>query len=79
MCHCTEYKLLALQVRISEENTLNATTQQFITAKISGCALKQGVKHTHQRVRAIYNYKMRLRSCRIRAVEHRKSAAGLAE
>jgi len=27
--------------RLSEENTLNATTQQFITAKISGCALKQ--------------------------------------
>jgi len=44
MCHCTEYKLSALQVRISEENTLNATTQQFITAKISGCALKQGSK-----------------------------------
>jgi len=34
MCHCTEYKLSALQVRISEENTLNATTQQFITAKM---------------------------------------------
>ena len=41
MCHGTEYKLLALQVRLSEENTLNATTQQFITAKLSGCALKQ--------------------------------------
>ena len=33
MCHCTEYKLLTLQVRISEETKLNATTQQFITAK----------------------------------------------
>jgi len=33
MCHCTEYKLSALQVRISEENKLNATTQEFITAK----------------------------------------------
>jgi len=44
MCHCSEYKLLALQVRLSEENTLNPTTQQFITAKISGCALKQGSK-----------------------------------
>ena len=41
VCHCTEYKLSALQV-ISEGNTLNATTQQFITAKISGCALQQG-------------------------------------
>jgi len=38
MCHRTEHKLLALQVRISQENTLNATTQQFITAKISGYA-----------------------------------------
>jgi len=34
MCHCTWYKLLsALRVRISEENTLNATMQQIITAK----------------------------------------------
>jgi len=40
MCHCTEYKLSALQVRLSKKNKLNATTQQFITAKISGCALK---------------------------------------
>jgi len=61
MCHCTEYKLLALQVRISEKNILNAATQQFTTAKISGCPLKQGVKHTHQCVRAIYSYKVRLR------------------
>jgi len=45
-CHCTEYKVSALQVRISEENTLNATTKQFITAKISGCVLKQG-NNTH--------------------------------
>jgi len=40
MWHCTEYKLLAVQVRLSEENKLNATTQQFITGKISGWALK---------------------------------------
>jgi len=40
MCRCTEYELLALQVMISEENKLNAVTQQFIIAKISGCALK---------------------------------------
>jgi len=25
MCHCTEYNLLALQVRLSEENKPNAT------------------------------------------------------
>jgi len=55
MCHCTEYKVSALQVRISEENKLNATTQQFITAKTSGCAFKQESKHTHHGVRAIYN------------------------
>jgi len=29
-----------LQVRIREKNIRNATTEQFITAKISGCALK---------------------------------------
>jgi len=50
MCHGTEYKLLAPQVRILEENTLNATTQQFITAKISGCTLKQG-SETHSSMR----------------------------
>jgi len=50
MCYWTEYKLSALQVVISEENKLNATTQQFITAKISGCALKQGSK-THSSLR----------------------------
>jgi len=50
-----------LQVRISEENKLNATTQQLITAKISGCVSNQGVKHTNHCVRAIYNGKMRLR------------------
>jgi len=44
LCHCTEYKLSALPVRISDENTLNATTQQFITAKISGWSWKQGSK-----------------------------------
>ena len=63
MCHCTEYKLSALQVRISEENKLNATTQQFITAKISGCFLKQGSKTYHHYVRAIYKGKIKLRWC----------------
>jgi len=50
MCHCTAYQLLALQLRILEENKLNAATQQFITAKISGCVLKQGSK-THLSMR----------------------------
>ena len=78
MCHCTEYKLSALKVRISEENKLNAATQQFITAKISGCVLKQGSK-THSSLRQS-NLQLQngaaLMSCRIRAVEHRKCAAG---
>jgi len=80
MCYCTEYKLSALQVRISEENELNATTQQFITAKISGCALKQG-SETHSSPRQS-NLQLQnqaaLMSSRIRAVEQRKCAAGLA-
>jgi len=50
MGHCTDYKQSALQVQISEENKLNATTQQFITAKISSCALKQRSK-THSSLR----------------------------
>jgi len=42
MCHCTEYQPLVLQVRLLEENTPNTMIQQFVTAKISGGALKQG-------------------------------------
>jgi len=81
MCHCTEYKLSALQVRISEESKPNATTQQFMTAKISGGALKQGRK-THSSLRKS-NLQLQneaaLMSCRIRAVVHRKCAAGLSD
>ena len=79
MCHCAEYKLLALQVRVSEENTLNATNTAVHNCKISGCALKQG-SETHSSMRQS-NLQLQneaaLMSCRIRAVEHRKSAAGL--
>ena len=50
MCHCTEYRLSVLQVRISEVNKLNAGTKQFITAKISSFVLKQGSK-THSSLR----------------------------
>jgi len=83
MCHCTEYKLSVLQVTvgISEENTLNATAQQFTTAKISGCPLKQGSK-THSSLRQQSNLQLQneaaLMSGRTRALEHRKCAAGLA-
>jgi len=80
MCHCTGYKLLALQVRLSEENAPNATIQQFVTAKISGCALKQW-STTHSSIRQgnlQRKNEAALMSCRIRAVEHRVSACGLA-
>jgi len=73
-----EYKLSAIQASISEENTINATTQQFITAKISGCILKQGSK-THSSLRPSNSQLQNdatLMSCRIRAVEHRKCVAG---
>jgi len=30
MCRCIKYKLSALQVTMPEQNTLNATTDQFI-------------------------------------------------
>jgi len=77
--YCTEYTLSALQVTISEENKLNATTQQFMIAKMSGWTLKQGSK-THSSLRQS-NLQLQnqaaLMSCRIRAVEHRKCAAGL--
>jgi len=55
-------------------------TQQFLTAKISGCALKLGSK-THSSLRQrnlqLQNQAAPM-SCRIQAVEHRKCAAGLA-
>ena len=73
MCLCTEYKLLALQVRLSEENTPNATIQQFVTVKISGGALKQG-STTHSSIRQSNLQRKNeaaLMPCRIRAVEHK--------
>ena len=80
MSHCTEYKLSALQVRLSEKNKLNATIQQFITANISGCALKQG-SETHSSLRQSslqLQNQAALRSRQIRVVEHWRCAAGLA-
>jgi len=74
------FKLPALQVRIPEENTPNATTQQFKTAKISGFALKHGSK-THSSLRQSnieLQNEVALMSCPLRAVEHTKCAAGLA-
>jgi len=77
MCRCTEYKLSALQVGLSEKNKLNATTQQFITAKISGCALKQGWNTLITSNLQLQN-QAAPRSRQIRAVEHWRFAAGLA-
>ena len=78
--HCTDYKLSALQVRISVENKLHATTQQLITAKISGCLLKQG-SETHSSL-GQNNLQLQnetaLMCSWIRAVEYKKCAAGLA-
>ena len=79
MCHCTEYKLSALHFRLSEENKLNATTQQFIIAKISGCVLKQGSK-THSSLSQSnlqWQNLAAIMSSQIRGVKHRKCAAGL--
>ena len=81
MCRGTEYELSALQVGISEENKLNPTTQQFITAEISGWALKQGSK-THSSLRQSnlqQQSQATLMSRRIRAVESRKFATGLSD
>jgi len=80
LCLCTYYKLSSLQVGLSEENELNATTQQFKTGKISGCVLKQG-KKAHSSLRQSnlqLQNKAALTSCRVRAAERRKCAAGLA-
>jgi len=50
MRHWTAYKLSALQVKILVENKLKAMTQQFVSAKMSGCELKQGIE-THSSLR----------------------------
>jgi len=80
MCLCTEYELSALQGRISEENKLNATSQQFITVKIAGCVLKQGRKTHSSQCQSTLQLRNEaaLMSRRIRAVEHRGCAGGLA-
>jgi len=63
---------------ISKENKLNATTQQFITAKMSGCTLKQGSETHSSRCQSYVQRQNEaaLMSCRIQAVEHRKCTAG---
>ena len=78
MCHCTEYKLSALQVRISEENKLNAATQEFKTAKFWLCVEKGSKTHSSLRQSNLQLQNVTaLTSRRIRTVEYR-CAAGLA-
>ena len=71
--------LSVLQVRISEENKLNATTQQFVTAKMLACVLKQTSKTHSSLCQSNFQWKNEaaLISCRIRAVEHWMCAARL--
>jgi len=68
-----------LQVRISEENKINATTQQFITAKMLTWVLKQTSKTHSSLCQSNLQRKNEaaLISCRIRAVDHWTCAAGL--
>ena len=74
--HCNEHKLSALQGRRPEQNTaLNAKTEQFITAKLSGIALNRGVEHTHCCASAFHKCKnIRLRKC---LVENQTSREGM--
>ena len=72
MSLCTEYKLSALQVRISEENKLNAATQEFITAT-KGSKTHSSLRQSNLQLQN----EAALMFPRIRAVEHR-CAAGLA-
>jgi len=74
--------LSALQVRKQGQNpALSAKTEQFITAKISGNALKQGSRTDsalHQRSSQLQKYKAARMSRRV-AVEQRRYAAGMAD
>jgi len=66
--------------KLGYRRKMNSTLrQQFITAKIPGCALKQGSKaYSSLRQSNVQpQNEAALMSCRIRAVEHRKCAAGL--
>jgi len=53
-------------------------TEQFITAKISGNALKQGVEHAQCYVSAVHSCKnTRLRECLVEQQSIRTYASGL--
>jgi len=46
MCHCDGHKLIIISALQVQNTGLNAKTEQFITAEISGNALKQE-RRTH--------------------------------
>ena len=71
MCQCNEHKLYQ---RSTE-------TEQFVTAKISVNALKQGSKtHSVLNVSAVHNCKnTRLRGCLDEQQSSREGAAGMAD
>ena len=77
MWHCTEYKLLALQVRISEKNILTLQHGVHYRKNIR-LRVKTGGE-THSSLRKsnlqLQNETAQM-PCRIRAVEHRKCVAG---
>ena len=80
MCRFAEYINYQRSKLGYRRNTFNATTQQFITAEISGCVSKQRCK-THSSLRQSHlqlRIEAALMPCQIRAVEHKKCAAGLA-
>jgi len=78
----TVTNISALHVRRLEQNTaFNAKTEQFIIAKISGNALKQGNKTNsvlHQRSLQLQN--ITLRECLVdSSVEQRRYAVGMTD
>ena len=67
MCHCNDHKLIisTLQIgRQKQDTALNAKTEQFITAKISANALKQG-SGTHSMLRQRSSQLQKYRAARM--------------
>jgi len=61
ICHCNEHKRSKLGHR-SKKTALNAKTEQFTTANISGNALKQGSR-THSSLRQISSQLLKTSGC----------------
>ena len=80
MCNCTEYNYQRSKLRYRRKINSTLRHSNSITAKLSGCTLKQGRKiHSSLRQSNLQRkYQAALMSYRIRAVEHEKCASGLA-